>query len=432
MKSKRQYKYFVSGIVNRPQRTFALFVLFVLALFIDYGGGIGVKPVTFLGLFLVLIMSLKTSLRVYRVFIIDLVVYLVLPCIMLALHAFNFAWRADLFLQIAYHSLSSQLVILFLPLIALSGSLRCTEFFKKSFRLISVLICTIYLLHFIGVIDIVTWVEVANSVRIGFIGIDPRAKALLYTERVNLTPSIAYAIPFVAGIEWITAPLWGILVLVASMIVNSRAIFVSSLAVFVCVFFIVLTRRIRRKKNVLGMFIVLFLLAVIITQVNPLGMRLSWFFEERMKTIVYEEDLSYTIRTAHLEAAKEKLASDVLGILIGLGPSWAINNRIIGWVQYTEISFLNLILTFGLPYALLYCGYFLWQICRLFRLRRQPGFGDSDRGLLLGSFSFFLVANTNPVMVSPIYFIIIMLLRTRIRELVHMDDYYMASRREKE
>jgi hypothetical protein len=90
------------------------------------------------------------------------------------------------------------------------------------------------------------------------------------------------------------------------------------------------------------------------------------------------------------------------------------------------MSMLNLMLWYGIPYALLYVLWLYRAAWHLWRLRKRPGFSNTDLGLILGAGMFWLVGNTNPQMTSPFALIAYMLLTVRVSELTSMQHLARA------
>jgi hypothetical protein len=86
-------------------------------------------------------------------------------------------------------------------------------------------------------------------------------------------------------------------------------------------------------------------------------------------------------------------------------------------VTLTELSALNLALWYGVPYAALFMVWLLLAPVQLALLHRRPGFTRHDWGLALGAFCFWIASNTNPLLLSPLSFFALLLIRTRMLEI---------------
>jgi hypothetical protein len=401
--------------------------IFFLGLFIDYGGGIGIKNV-FGALALGWVLLRARSFRILRHRRLDFIVLLVIPAFLglvhLGLAVVDLSNNTDLVTYAVrfYNTISSFLLILLFPIFYFAGSQTVKRQMSIGFRLVSILILVLFALQVVGVIHLTDYTEIADTYHIGFIGYDPRLPEAPSSQQGQLAPRIAFAMPLAFGVELATSAVSATMMLLSLLVVGSRGLLLGVILLFVI--WLVLSLSMARRRIVL-LRIGIFIAVAVITLglFEPIRFRLTGVFLERTASLVNVEDASTLARLGHFEGYRNLIQNDPWKLFIGAGPAGYIDNTYFASlgadprVETTEIPLLNLSIYYGLPYAILYAVWLFRGAWRLWRLRKVPEFQKSDLGLVLGAVIFFITGNTNPQMTAPFAIVAYMLLVVRADEL---------------
>jgi len=118
---------------------------------------------------------------------------------------------------------------------------------------------------------------------------------------------------------------------------------------------------------------------------------------------------STAIKVGHIESILNLMSSNVGTFLFGMGVGssfYSIGvNKV---VTNVEVSHFNLMRQFGMVYAL---GFFSYVLLLFISLRRLD---ETGRLLSIGLATLFIAAGTNPLLISPIFFLVLVISRAYI------------------
>jgi len=404
------------------QRAPWVMALFLFGIFVDYGGGFNFKlALTVLALLWVLTRRVTPPIWAKAKW--DILVMLVIPGLLGALHviATPTIGYGQGFVDL-YGTLSSPLLLFLLPLVYLTGVHRSRRMVLMGMILVASAMILVAGLHTAGIINLSDYSEWASTYRVGFIGIDPRQQGVLSNLRPLVSPRVGFTLVFGLGLALSISWLWSGLIAIALIILNARGMwFGALLAIGLWLVSKLLGGRFRfTRRGLLAVSIMIVVLATffLATSVGSLLVNNVQAIIARFGEQMNAEDLSTQVRLGHLEGFGNLIADRPLGILVGFGPSASLYNSAVDELYSgTEISGLNIAMWYGVLYLILYLGWLFGAAGRLWMLRHRPGYTREDTALVIGAVSFWLAANTNPLLTSPITVIALMLIRVRILEL---------------
>lgn len=398
--------------------------LFMFAVFADYGGGFGIKlSVGLLALIWVLLQA--SSSRILSRHKSDLLVFLGLPGVFGLLHWLLPLSRSYVLDPIEYgtqfyYTISSATLILLLPLFYYAGSQVVIRQIVIGFRIVTLLLLVTFVLHSAGVIDLRDYASLALDYRIGYIGLDPRLPGVQDRLAPNLVPAICFPMILALGHEVFAGSLWVLPMLLSQLVVGTLGQSLGTIGLVLSSIVLSLYRK--RLTWLLTRIVPLGgLVIAIVLAVDLFSFRFENVLLSRMQEAIRGEDLSMLIRIGHVRGYLNLVEEESWIVLFGAGPGWSFINPVLGIrIALLEMSVLNLMLWYGIPYTLLYVLWLYRAAWRLWRLRKRPGFSNADLGLILGASVFWLVGNINPQMTSPFALIAYMLLTVRVSELTSM------------
>lgn len=395
----------------------------LISIFVDFGGGLWIKPpVTLIALLWVLLCKVTPSI-LYR-FRADLFIFLGLPALISLLHLFSVA-PAEIPRYIAafYSTVSSALLLLLLPLVWLTGARRTQRMVLIGMVSVATIMIVLAALHYLGIINLYNYSDLARNYRLGYIGIDPRQQGTDFASRPLVSFRVAFTLVLGFGLALGVSWLYTGVITVGLIILLARGMWLGASIVF---FLWVLTRvrnllRIRLKAKRLlqvGAMLALITGVILYSDIHLLLWKNVLVVLDRFEQQSNFEDVSTLVRLGHLEGYANLIYQFPIGLFVGFGPNASIQNSQTGQeVTLTEISILNIMIWYGVIYAAIFFFRLLFSAYRLWRLRQMPGYGIEDTALIVGAVGFWLAANTNPLLNSPMAFIALMIIRVRTLEL---------------
>ena len=397
--------------------------MFLIGVFVDYGGGIGVKlPLTLIALLWVLLCKVTPSI-LYK-FRADLFIFLGAPALISLLHLISAPSEEILHYVAAFYStVSSALLLLLFPLVWLTGARRTQHMVLTGMVGVAAIMIILATLHYLGIIDLYSYSGLARDYRLGYIGIDPRQQGIDFASRPLVSFRVVFTLVFGFGLALGVSWLYTGLITIGLILLLARGMWLGAAIVF---FLWMLTGRQRLLRTRLKIKRLLQVGAVLV-----LGIGIVLYFDIRLLlwknvVVILErfgqqsnlEDVSTLVRLGHLEGYTNLVYQFPLGLLGGFGPNASIRNSWTGWeITLTEISILNIMIWYGVLYAAIFFSWLLLSAYRLWCLRQRPGYGIEDTALIVGAVGFWLAANTNPLLNSPMAFIALMIIRVRTLEL---------------
>lgn len=118
---------------------------------------------------------------------------------------------------------------------------------------------------------------------------------------------------------------------------------------------------------------------------------------------------STSIKLGHIRSIVELLSGDVLHLLFGTGiGSLFYSVGVDAVVSNVEVSHFNLLRQFGALYTLAFCSYVAWVGAALY------GSDVAGRRLAVGIAMLFVAAGTNPLLLSPVFFLALIMGRAYV------------------
>jgi hypothetical protein len=409
------------SLYPRRRSVTLVFALFLFGIFVDYGGAFGIKIICSL-LTLGWVFLCRKSLAILYQRRMDFIILVGVPTLLSLIHLLLSFSEVDIRLYGArfYNTISSPLLLLLFPLFYYVGSRKAMRLMSLGFRLVALAILLVFALQVANVIRLDDYTGIAQTYRIGFIGVDQRLPDVSTNQQGVLAPAIAFAMPLIFGYELATSVIGTILLFLSLLVVGSRGLTLGVALIAVLWLFVLIQKR-QRKRILLKIGVFAGIVSAVLILNEPLRFRLTGVVLKR--TAVLGQDLSTQARFGHLEGYYNSVAAEPMRLFVGMGPDGYIDNAWYGElfgdsrVSTTEISVLNLAIYYGLPYALLYTLWLYRGAWRLWRLRKLPGFQKSDFGLVIGVVVFWITGNTNPQMTGPFAIMAYMLVVVRIAEL---------------
>jgi hypothetical protein len=123
-----------------------------------------------------------------------------------------------------------------------------------------------------------------------------------------------------------------------------------------------------------------------------------------------EDSTSTSIKLGHITSILDLISRDMGTLLFGMGVGSSFwSTGVDQVVSNVEVSHFNLMREFGLPYAIAFFSYVLLLFAKLCQLRDESG-----RLLSIGLIVLFVAAGTNPLLISPVFFLILVVSRAYI------------------
>lgn len=388
-----------------------------LATFVDFGGALFVKLMATL-IALLWAATRGGAVTVWLAERWDLLIFIGIPVVLSVLHAA--AGNVTSFGQV-YETISSPLLLLLLPLFALTGGARTQRLLLNLYILLALTMLAVGVLHYLGTINLASYTATAQEYRIGFIGIDPRQPGVASNLRPVVGPRVGYTLVFGLGLALPVSALYSVIIGAALVLLKARGMLLGGAALAGAWVLTTAHPSLRVRRRTLYMFLLVVLVVGVALSLSAVRGLLFTSGEElgvRLQQAWYAEDESTLIRLGHFQGYRYMVEEQPLGLLFGFGPGAQLHNVYTGnLVSLTEIALLNIALWYGIPYAALFFGTLVLAAVKLARLRRRPGFTRDDWGLALGALFFWLAGNTNPLLLSPITFFALMLIRVRTHEI---------------
>jgi hypothetical protein len=406
MHSLNPKTYFIS---NRT-----IYLLFLLCLIIDFGGAFGIRYLSFLFVAIYLLLKLiNGSILIPKNFlVVEGILFLIIP-LCIALFS-TLVYSTPLFTSLGEISSFVLWMIIYLILINLNSKEELLEPFKKIGFICSVIVIVtfalIYILIFLGFHSVVLeFQSFANEFRIGFIGLAPSEDHSYYLDK----PNVYYRWTMIlipTTILFMKDNKLKFLVLLASVfIINSTGVILFTLLGLSIYLFIEGIKERKMVKNIAILFCGL-LAIVLLSQLIDMDKVIS-----KLST----ESTSTSIKLGHIQSALSEILRNPLTFLFGTGVGTSFFSM--GINEYTaeiEVSHINMIREFGSIYFLLFTTYVFVVFVKVMKT------DDIGRKIGIGLISFFIAAGTNPLLLSPIFILFLIISKAyivlSIREKQHL------------
>lgn len=370
----------------------SLYSFLVISLLVDVAGGLGIKQIALLLVIVWLVVSVQ-AIRIPRT-------YLLFDWLVVSFFLFSATygiWVGLSLRQIAT-GLSFTVYYALLPLLLLIPSRQIISRFVTLMTLAGVAIIAIFLVLqlYPGFVDYVS--RVSNEYGFGYIGLRP-------------IPGLAYELPnvyFRWSIWLIPAALLiagrgkyrTALVVVAVLLTFSTAI-VASVAVGLCLLLFLLRKKQKSWKLVIVWSTTILLLAYIVLFTRG-GAHILDFLLSKFS----DNSLSTHPKIMDIKDILSIVVSSPVNLILGTGPGSTFYATSVGkYVFNVEVSQFNFLREFGILGVAVWFSYIGYVAVRAFRT------GFVGRRLSVGLCLSFIAAGTNPVLMSPIFFTILMISR---------------------
>ncbi len=401
--------------------------ILLTALFLDYGGGFGIKYVA-IGAAFGWVLLRRSSYALWRRHWSDFIVLIGIPAALSVGHFIStFAGSSDgsdplHFAVRFYNTVSSPALLLLLPMVYAAGVGTVTRQMSLGFRAVAAALIALFVLHTSGAVDLGNYTAFFEQYELGAVGVDSRISEATLGERGQYSLRVAFAMPLILGYELARSGAGAVLMCVGLLIVGSRGLLLG-VGLLIAVWLMLAMSPARRRTLLTRMVVALALIASAVALIPALRFRLTEVFVQRTVSMVGGQDYTTLVRLGHLAGYRALVLAEPRTLLVGAGPTGTIESPFYALTAgepraaATEFSLLNVALYYGVPYALLYALWLYRGAWRLWRLRHRPGFQRSDLGLILGAVIFWITGNTNPQMTAPFAILGYMLLAVRAAEL---------------
>ncbi len=377
----------------------SIYVL-MLSLLFDIGGGIGIKYIVLAPVLLVFLFRLLST-SFPKAFLIEF-------------------FLLSIFLSIVFisgirgNSLIdgfSEISFLFFVIILLVGRGSGSEFIINVFLFISTLASVVVTVSFLLIAIApeisLSWAQAAYNNRLGYIGIVPFSDG---TPNIYFRWSAWLSLGFSLALFQKRISL-SILIFTAALLTMSTAIVFG--LILVAVLYSVYSMRFSFNKIVTGVGVI-FILIFISYSVLALFPDLS----DRLLSKFSSDSSSTSTKLGHITSIIFLMIDNPIYMLIGQGPGVAFYSSGVNMlVTNVEVSHFNLLRQFGFFGFFAYVSYVFYVMLCLSRLGRL--------GLpwIIGLFVIFLIAGTNPLLLSPVFFVPLVLARLYVMEFLYERRY---------
>jgi len=401
--------------------TFILY--FVLAgTFIDYGGGFYVKYFVYIvGLGYVLIQ--KESLSFFHEVRWDLAVFLFAPLFISLLHTiFYMDLGTRQAIGVSLSKVGSPAYLLLAPLLFRVGAIRAQRFITACVIAVAVVTLILVTLHLLGAVNTFEYADFVTRYRIALFSSDPRADTTHYAAPP--IPCFSSSEFFPTGILFSLShwPFWGVVIFLATVISAQRGLILGSLA-SACIWFAYrLYARHKQdglavKANWKSLVMGVTSLSLVLVFVLYVGAASIDLFSGKARMSL-QEDPSMQERLGHLDGYVQKVDRNPAGLIVGFGPQGSFVNPFTdSRIEMTEMVWLAYLLWYGLPYTLLFYLLYFFRVAQLWRLRHRAQFTRHDMALVIGCAALTIYGNVNPILLTPLAFLVFAILRVRTVEL---------------
>ena len=399
-----------------------IYAFFLAAMIIDIGGAFGLKYASFAILVIYLAaISFTKGIRIpSSFFVLEGTLFVIAPIffLMLAISEFSVAPTAAV-----REVLPFAIWLLFPLLLQMGQKEKITSIFTTALFLGAIFIIIFFIiifgLHLAGQDNLITSIYMFTSkYELGYFGIKPfNGSSSMFFP--NVYPRWTLLLIPAAILLLHENMKRFIIVVLATLLTTSTAAILFLLIGIIWASFAGIWKR-RLSRLYFKKFAALCLLLLLCSSIIYLS-----GFEYIIEFIASKlgESTSTSIKIGHITSILA-LVSKKMTILffgMGLGSSfWSAGLNEV--VTNVEVSHFNLLRQFGLPYALAFSSYIFFLFIKLYKIGDEIG-----RLLSIGLIVLFIAAGTNPVLISPIFFLIVVISRAYITLAAREKNEYIKS-----
>lgn len=394
---------------RKVQIPLLLYGFFLAAMIIDIGGGFGLKYGAFAIIFVyVLLAALTKKIQLPASFpLMEGALFILAPIIflLLAIGPFSIAPAT------AGRELAPFATWLLYPLLLLTYSKeRIISFFTTALFwgavLTVIIFCAIFLLHLVGQDDLIARINAfTHEYRLGYFGQRPFGGSFsAFFPNVYFRWSLLL-IPTAILLLQGSKRKFMIVILAALLTVSTGLILFLLVGLLAASFGSLwrgrLSRLYMKRAISVGVILLIVAFALYLSGYGPVV--------EFAASKLYNLSTSTSIKVGHIQSILALISRDVVTLLFGTGPGSSFYS--IGADQVVtnvEVSHFNLVRQFGVLYAL---GFFSYVLLIFISLRRLDRTGKL---LSIGLVMLFIAAGTNPLLISPVFFLLLVISRAYI------------------
>ena len=387
--------------INKDEFIYKVWYTFLFLLIIDMGGGIGLKNIAFLilivgSILIMLFFKIKISIGTYFV---EFFIFLICPLLLI--------FYSTIFLNVPLSNQIPQITafITFFSLI-LASNLKNKNALIKSIEkmaifsayIVLVTFLFIYLLHLIGKDNVIYFINsITNNFNMGYIGINPLGAQIgIFLPNVYYVWSLLL-IPFtIIFIE--KSKFRFIICILASFMTLSTGV------VLFVIIGILLTILLKNKFSIKPRYLIYFMLVgILILLLFKFGIADIFFSKLNVNS-----DSSST-KIGHIQSVLKEVFASPYNFLFGMGLGtyfYSIGAQ--AEVVNIEVSHFNLIRQFGIIYFCMFLIYILNLVINISRIDFQ------GKKIAVGLLTLFIAAGTNPLLISPVFFIWLVITKSYI------------------
>jgi len=393
-------------VKRRVQIPLVLYALFLSAMIVDVGGAFGLKYMVFTFILIYLLINVTTNrIKIpYSFVIVECGLFCIAPLVflILAIAIFSVEPIAAVRELLPFTTwLLYPLIILIRPKERIISYFTTALFWGALF--IVVMFCAIYLFHIFGQDEIISKINIfMYNHNLGYFGRKPYGGAFF----PNIYPRwTLLLIPAAILLMMGHVRKFAVVILGTFLTTSTAAILFMLVGILWVSFGGIWCGRISKlyMKRVM-IFSFMFLIGASIIYLLGHGYLIEFIVSK------LGESPSTTIRVGHINSILALMSEDMINLLFGMGVGssfWSVGvNQV---VSNVEVSHFELMRQFGVLYATAFFSYVLLLFVKLHQLGDENG-----RLLSIGLIVLFLSAGTNPLLMSPIFILMLVISRAYI------------------
>lgn len=385
---------------SRDKAAEVAYVIILLSLILDISGDIGIKYLSFVMAIFYYFFSKKVIFS-KNFFISEGVIFFLLPIffvlLSISVYGLNFA--------IVFSNSSFFLMWIIYPLLLkIPRAMIVKRFMQVMLFAACAMLVLFFLLSFLGNLPLLA--KLSNELKklnMGYFGQKYLFEVAQYIPLVYFRWSqllIPTAVLFAGEGVLIMGVIFG-----AVVITFSTAIIYSSIIGLILMNFFVLKNKFFTRKRVVVSLISLFLLMLIVI----FTLYKYWYLVGVINSKFSVYNRSTNVKILHIKSIVDLLSNNVSYFLFGTGVGssfYSLGAQ--GYVVNVEVSHFNLAREFGVPYAVIFCLYIINVLRNLWRT------DIIGKKLSIGLLMLFVASGTNPLLMSPVFFIILIICRAYV------------------
>ena len=389
------------------QMPLILYSFFLGSIIIDVGGSFGLKYFVSICIFLyIAISALYSKLKIsFSNIIIEVLLFLIAPLFYFFLSVGPFSVQPTMALRELTPFATWLLYPLLLQVVNRDKIISCftTALFCGAV-LIIVMFCIIYIFHMVNHSQYIHMINlIANKYRIGYLGYNPNVNIFIPNVYFRWTLLLIPAAVLLLNNGYLRL----IIVISATLLTISTAAIIFMFLGLACVLFgSLLTKGILSKR---------YMKYVMLIGCLVLFISLLMFLCDYQVILTYimsklgRSSSSTMIKIGHIKTVLDLVFKDVVTFLFGMGVgssfySYGVNQM----VSNIEVSHFNLIRQYGVLYSICFFSYVFMVFVSLLKTDRN------GKLLSIGLAMLFLAAGTNPLLLSPVYFLVLIISRAYV------------------